>query len=121
MKKALLTFGFVLFACVAANSQFFVGGSFGFSSDGGSITTGSSSVDKNKKTSFDFSPKAGFVLNENFYVGAQLLFNTNKNEAADGNYSKGSSFGFSPFARYYALRMNKFSVYGQGEDRKSVV
>ncbi|MBN2165294.1 MAG: outer membrane beta-barrel protein [Marinilabiliaceae bacterium] len=115
MKKLLLSLSFVLTTCIIANSQLFVGGSFGFSSDGGSNSSGGQSVDKDKENSFLFSPKGGYFINENFCVGAQIMFSTYKTEEASGDYEKESAFAFVPFARYYAFKMNKLSVFGQAD------
>ncbi len=117
MKKIVNVALFLLFIVASANAQFFIGGSFSFKSEGGSVESNGSTTDKNKTSTFYFAPKAGYFLSEKFAIGAQLLVSAGKEtdptpvEVVD----KSSAFGIIPFARYYALSFNKFSLFGEAQ------
>lgn len=116
MKKILNVALFLLFIGASANAQFFIGGGFSFSSEGGSVKDNGTTTDKPSSSSFLFAPKAGYFLTEDFAVGAQLIFVSSKETTITGaneSTEKGSAFGIAPFARYYALRFDKFSLFGE--------
>jgi hypothetical protein len=113
MKKLLFL---VLFTCVTSvviNAQLAVGGSFSFSTTGGS-TNG---TDKSSTTTFSFMPIGGYFVSEDLLVGAQLNFSIDrvKTPGTTEIIEKTSLFGLSPFARYYAVRFQKLSLYGQAQ------
>ena len=63
-----------------------------------------------KSSSFTFNPTAGYFLQDNLALGAELLISTGKN-----GDTKTSAFAFGPFARYYMYTSNdKFAFYAQG-------
>lgn len=115
MKKIFNVALFLLVLGVSANAQLFIGGGFSFSSKGGSYKSNGSSVDKESETSFVFTPKVGYFLNEKFAFGGQLIIATSKTPANNDRINKYSAFGIAPFARYYALNWNKFSMFGEAE------
>lgn len=108
-------FAGLLFLSLASQAQFFVGGGVSLSSQGGTYKSGTTSRDLDSDFKFDFSPMAGYFLSEKLCAGAMITFGNEKavHVLADvTDYS--SSFGIAPFARYYPVKVNKFSVYMQG-------
>jgi hypothetical protein len=105
------------FAALSLNAQFYVGGGLGLSTSGGSQTVGSISADKTSRLSFDFYPEAGYFLSQNFAAGLGLYIGTSKitSPGTPEVITKTNSFGFFPYVKYYAVRMDKFSIYGRGE------
>lgn len=83
----------------------FIEGSLGFSS----------ANDKNsdeKTNQFNFAPKVGFLLNDDFALGAQLGFGTSKTEVAGTDTSEDNYFGAAVFGRYYFLDLGqRFKTY----------
>jgi outer membrane protein len=117
MKKLFFLLLLSLVTSVAINAQWAVGGSLSFNTTGGSYKTGSVSTDKTSTTTFEFSPMVGYFISEDLLVGGQLNFYNQKTKTP-GNperITKNSYFGISPFARYYALRFQKISVFGQAQ------
>jgi opacity protein-like surface antigen len=102
------------FIFINLNAQVFVGGNAGFNTSndnrGGTISRKSSSYDLN------LQPKAGKFLSENLAVGLALHISLSgsKTEINTETISKSTGIGVNPFLRYYAIKWNKFSVYGQG-------
>lgn len=117
MKKIALLMVMVLTSFVASNAQLFVGGGFGFDGESGSYDYNGNKGDTPSEVSFSFSPQVGFMLSDDFGVGAYLSFGlTRENDKGDPEtIDKSSSFAFAPFARYYAFRFNKFSFYGEAQ------
>lgn len=92
MKKVIFTL-VIAAASFAANAQtaqgnWLIGGGAGFSS--GKYSGGSSSV-----SNFFLAPNAGYFVADDIAVGAEIAF-----MSQTGGYS---SFGASPFVRYYFL------------------
>ena len=112
----LLLIGLFTFFCVSLNAQFFVGGSIGLNTSGGSIDNGTTTTDKASSFSFDLQPKVGRFLSEKLAVGAALdiSFSRNKTPGINEIVTKSSTIGIIPFLRYYAIQMDKFSVFVQG-------
>ncbi|MBN1142944.1 MAG: outer membrane beta-barrel protein [Bacteroidales bacterium] len=117
MKKTSLMMVLSLTSFVASNAQLFVGGGFGFDAQSGSYEYDGNKSDTPSEVSFDFSPQVGFMLSDDFGVGAYLSFGlTRENDKGDPEtIDKSSSVAFAPFARYYAFRFNKFSFYGEAQ------
>ena len=101
---------------VSLNAQNFVGGNFGLNTTGGSTSNGTSTTDKPSSYSFDLTPKAGMFLYEKLAVGAALdiSFSGTKTPGNVVTTYKSSTIGLIPFFRYYAITLDKFSVFGQG-------
>jgi hypothetical protein len=122
MKKITYLFFLIMVTSAIANAQFFAGGSFSVSTSGGSYENNGTSSDKLSSFYFIFSPKGGYVISENLYVGAALSFSmwlTNSNGDPEV-INNTLTYGFSPFVRYYAFRYKKFSLFGQGQPELSL-
>jgi hypothetical protein len=100
------------FFCFSLNAQVFIGGNFGFN------TTNNKTADGNKTSgySLSLSPYAGKFLSDKFAVGVALdiTFSGNTSGVNPETTSESSILGGSLFLRYYAIKWNKFSVFGQG-------
>jgi hypothetical protein len=102
------------FVFINLNAQVFLGGSVGFSTSNneheGTTTNKSSNYD------LGLSPIAGIFLSEKLAVGLALDFSLSgsKTDVNTETITKSSGIGVIPFLRYYAVKWNKFSVYGQG-------
>jgi hypothetical protein len=105
------------FFFISLNAQFFVGGNFRFNISNDKTIDGTTTINKTSIYNFDLSPNAGKFLSEKFAVGVALdiSFSGNKTGVSNETISRTSSFGISPFLRYYAIKWNKFSVFGQGK------
>jgi hypothetical protein len=117
MKKyRLILIGLFTFFCVSLNAQFFVGGNFSLSTSGGSTDNGTTTTDNPSSFIFNLAPKIGKFLSEKVAVGAalNLTFSRTKTPGINEVISKSSTYGIAPFIRYYALKMDKFSVFAQG-------
>jgi hypothetical protein len=100
------------FFCISLNAQVFIGGNFGF-------TTSNHKSDNGNKTSnysLNLSPIAGKFLSEKFAIGAafDISFAGSTSGVNPETTSNSSTFGGSLFLRYYAIKWDKFSVFGQG-------
>ena len=104
------------FFYVSLSAQFFVGGNFGLNTSGGSTDNGTIKTDKPSTISFNFSPRVGEFLYEKLAAGVALNFSLSrtKTPGATETIDKSSTIGLSPFLRYYAIKLDKFSVFGQG-------
>lgn len=107
---------FFSFAFVSMNAQFFAGGNFSLNSSGGSHSVAGVSSDRPSSFNFNLMPKAGIFLSEKLAVGAalDLSFTNSKTFGNTPVTSNSSTFGIVPFLRYYAIKVDKFSVFGQG-------
>ena len=108
---------FILTAGTAVQAQYFAGGSFSLTRTGGSTKIGDTSTDKESSTSFSLNPKGGYFLSEDFAVGLGIGINTSR-EKTPGSpevIDKSTGFSIKPFARYYALEWNNFSLFGVGQ------
>ena len=116
--KSGKTFLIALFSFfyVSLTAQIFVGGNIGFHTSGGSFYNGTITTDKPTTYNFNVSPKVGKFLYEKLAVGAALdiSFAGSKTPGNTEIISKTSTVGLVPFLRYYAIKLNKFSVFGQG-------
>ena len=109
MKKLILS-AVAVFAFGFVNAQeggfgqgdIFVTGGVGF---------GSSKTGDAKSSSFNFSPKAGYFVNENIAVGLGL--NIGSTTVDNGAEVKTNSFEGEVFGRYYFTPASQFSLFGQ--------
>lgn len=118
MKRILLAIVVLAVCSVGAQAQYFVGGQFGFSTNGGSQKSGGVSVDKPKYTSFNLSPSVGKFISDKLAVGVSLNFSVESVKttySGDTQTDKTTGFGIAPFARYYFLQMNKFGIFAEGQ------
>jgi hypothetical protein len=101
--------------CISLNAQFFVGGNVGFNASGNNTENGFTTTDKGSSYAFNISPYVGKFLSEKFAAGLalNLAISNNKSGVNFETQSKSSTIGVSPFLRYYAIKWNKLSVYGQ--------
>jgi hypothetical protein len=102
--------------CVSLNAQIFVGGNFTFNTHNDKTDLGTTAIEKISDYSFDFSPKAGMFIFDKLAFGLALdiYFSGSTSGVSTETISKSSGFGLSPFMRYYAVKWNKFSLFGQG-------
>jgi hypothetical protein len=100
------------FFCISINAQVFIGGNFGFNTSNHKTGDGN----KTSNYSLNLSPNVGKFLSEKVAIGAALDISISGNTAGVNpeNTSKSSSLGGSLFLRYYAIKWDKFSVFGQG-------
>jgi len=112
--KLILT-GFFILLSAGLNAQLFVGG------DASLITTsGKHENTQNSYTTSNYdigiSPIAGKFLSDKVALGAgvNLGLTGYKNDMVADNRRIDYSIGVNPFIRYYAVRWNKLSLFGQG-------
>lgn len=111
MNRSLI-FGFLMFFTTCAWSQtssgnMMVGGAIEFSSR--SYESGSA----NNSANFVFAPGFGYFISDNLAVGAGLSLSSWRNGTGAAK-TVTSSFGFSPFARYYKFTSNEhFAFFGE--------
>lgn len=117
MKKITIIFAVLTFLFFETSmGQLFVGGNFYISTEASKSEIGSTSVDGDKEFDFGINPKAGFFLNDQFAVGAGIGLNissTNDREDPE-RITSSSTFRINPFARYYFVQVDKFSVFAEG-------
>ena len=115
--KSCKVFLIVLFSfiCISLNAQVFVGGSVRFNTSNNEHN-GATTTFKTSNYSLNLGPYMGKFLSEKLAVGLALdiSLSGNKTDVNTETISKSSGIGISPFLRFYALKWNKFSVYGQG-------
>jgi hypothetical protein len=105
----------LLFVSVCLNAQTFIGGNVGFS-------TSKSEEDRTHDTlkinncTLGLMPSLGRYITNNLAIGIALNISSTKRkvEYYTTSIEKSSNIGINPFIRYYAIRWNKFSIYGQG-------
>lgn len=104
------------FFCVSLSAQVFVGGNLSFNTSNHKTDNVSEPTEKTSNYSFDLSPEVGKFFSEKFVIGVALnmTLSSNKMNVINETITKSSTIGGSPFLRYYALKWNKFSVFGQG-------
>lgn len=107
------------FLCIGINAQYFAGGSIGFSIQNANLESGATDLNESKSFSTSFSPTAGVFLSDKFAIGLELNTGFRKQESGIDIKSihKETYFGLSPFVKYYAVKWNKFSIYGTGSMR----
>lgn len=118
MKKiALIAIAMMAFATMA-NAQLYVGGTLGI------VNNNSKEVDKDNKTElnpsvtgFSLSPEVGFFLSDNFAVGLYInsRFGFVNSRAETPVKVRTTSFGLSPYARWYAVKGEKLGLFLEGQ------
>jgi len=115
--KTIRLIAIVLFTFLSfnLNAQVFVGGNLGFSTSGGSHDDGTIKTDNSTTTNFFISPKIGNFLSEKVAAGVMLNFAYGKSTIPENSVTinTGLEVGITPFLRYYAVRIDKFSMFGQ--------
>ena len=104
MKKFLLT-AIVAVVSLAANAQFWAGGSL----NAGTSKTTLDGNDLSKFNSIGFTPTVGYTLTDNLDVALELSF-----QHADSDTKNSNTFGFSPFARYTFVKSGNFKLFADG-------
>ncbi|MBR5934855.1 MAG: porin family protein [Bacteroidaceae bacterium] len=101
MKKFLFVVA-TLATCMTASAQFWVGGSFNFSTN--------SVKDGDATTSWGISPEVGYALDDQIEVGLGCGIGGTKVGDA-----KTTNFQIAPFARYTFFSEGNFSIFGQAK------
>ena len=92
---------------IGLSSNFFGGGNgitvfnpntVGFAATSGKVKQGDNESDLENRTYFNISPTAGYFIMDNLVVGAGIGFDLYKEEDDD---NAETTFGISPFVRYY--------------------
>jgi hypothetical protein len=114
-KRIFLFIVVASFLSISVNAQKFIGGNFAFRNYHTKAELGSSVFEKTGNTDFNISPFAGWFLSDKFAAGVALDLRFSAWTTDNTSKTTGSStgIGISPFIRYYALKWNKFSLYGQ--------
>jgi outer membrane protein len=104
------------FFCISLNAQVFIGGNFGFNTINDKTDYGGTTTDKTSNYSLSLSPNVGKFLSDKFAIGLALDISLSVNTTGVNpeTINKTSSLGGSLFLRYYAIKWNKLSVFGQG-------
>ena len=137
MKKKMLLLAMLALSTLGVNAQYFVGGSFGFTSS--KLSNGGADQDG---SSYQILPEFGYQLDEKLSVGIQVGYA--HGYAAFGSLSttdflntatnfismytdiseddmKLNSFSFAPFARYNVLELGPANVFIEGSVRYSSI
>ena len=69
------------------------------------------SVDGNGITNFNLSPNVGYFIIDDLAIGGQLILEAQNGE---GDFNDATSFGFTPFVRYYFAGAGAARFFGQG-------
>ena len=104
MKKFLLT-AIVAVVSLAANAQFWAGGSL----NAGTSKTTLDGNDLETVNTIGIKPTVGYTLTDNLDVALELAF-----KHSDSYKSNQNGFGFSPFARYTFVKSGNFKVFADG-------
>lgn len=108
MKKILMTMVAGLMAVTMnAQTNMYVGGSLGYSTrsyDGSTLDT-----------KFSLIPEFGVQFNDKMGVGVEIGYSSNKDESSSTMTVTTSSFNFSPYFRYTAIKMGNLSFFGDGK------
>lgn len=106
---------FCSFVYINLSAQVFVGGSARFNSSKNKEET---STLKESSYNLDLNPSVGKFLSEKLALGLALDFSLSVDKIGlnlnTDRINRSSGTGVSLFLRYYALKWNKLSVYGQG-------
>ena len=105
---------FCSFAFISLNAQVFVGGSAGFNTSNNKLE--GSTARESSSYNLNLRPNAGKFLSEKLAIGLALDISLtgSKTDLNTETITKSSGIGVNPFLRYYAIKWNKFSVFGQG-------
>ena len=113
MKKGIFVLAVLLGMALQSNAQekgqFWVGGSFGFSS--------TDREDVVKTNEYSVYPEFGYAFSNRWGVGLRLGYHQTKDkydETYYGQLNKRESFSVSPFARYTCFTWKAFSVFVDG-------
>lgn len=134
MKKLLLIAAVAVFGLSSVNAQeakeettfgfeegnILLEGNLGFNTDKSTYSDNTGDLFEEKTSSFNFNPKAGYFISDDFVVGLELYVASSTSEntlIGTPNFvteEKGNSIGVGVFARYYFLELGKrFKTYGE--------
>lgn len=108
--------GLFTFFCFGLSAQVFVGGNVGFNGHNNETKDGATITEKTSSYNFSLSPEVGKFFSERLAAGVELSLLLSGQKTGVNPESNGKAFGVavSPYLRYYTIKWNKFSVYGQG-------
>lgn len=119
-KLILIVLGAVLTAGIA-KAQLFLGGTIGLDSESGSTTVGTTTQNDPSAMTINFSPMVGFMLNNDFGIGARLgiVNSSTSREVSEGDKvetakSSELEWSFGAFARYRTLKGDRLSMFLEG-------
>jgi hypothetical protein len=116
--KSLKYFFIILisFTFISSYGQFFTGGNIQLSTFSNKIENNILTNSVSSGNSFIFNPLAGKFLSGKFAAGIMLniQFSRGKTENNSEIITNSSTFGASPFLRYYFWKWNRFSAFGEG-------
>ena len=98
------------FFFINLNAQLFVGGNVGFNTS--NSDNEQTIPQKSSSYNLNIRPFAGKFLSEKLAIGLAIDLSMAGGENA--NTYKSTGIGVNPFLRYYPVKLNKFSVFGQG-------
>lgn len=107
------------FLCIGVNAQYFAGGSINLSTTHSTDEIGTTTTVDAKSFSTGISPAVGMFLSDKLAIGLELNTGFSKRETGvdTKTITKTTYFGVSPFVKYYMVKWNKLSLYGQGTMR----
>ena len=123
-KKVSILFVALVATVMLSYAQVYVGGSLGFNTSGGKFeTTGAPAVDLPSTSSFHFSPRVGYYLDDNLSAGLMIGFGSDsRKDMVPGSGGSNlveekistSSWSFAAFGRYKAWELKDFSLLLEG-------
>jgi len=120
MKKVIFVFVVWVAAALPVSAQFFVGGGFGVDFSSRKSSSGNVSVKTPSTFTFQFSPKIGHYLNDDFAIGLDVSF-VQMNRTSIINLALNeerkittTAWGIGSFARYNFIEAEKFSLLLEG-------
>jgi len=113
MKKTILLC-VILFVTVAANAQFYVGGSIGVSVR--SLKEDVATTMSGTSLSLSIFPEFGYRFNNRLDMGLSIGYGLEQvpSYAVEGEKNKGTNWEIAPYLRYTLVQFGKFSVLGRG-------
>jgi outer membrane protein len=117
MKTKSIFTGFIAaFICMSLNAQVFVGGGISANMHTTKYDVGSSNSETIKYHSIGLSPTIGKFLTDKLAIGIEIDLGFDREKTVDviEIIDKSFGIGIDPFIRYYALKWNKFTVFGVG-------
>lgn len=119
-KKIFAIAAFMLTISTMLSAQVFVSGAFNLSTSNSKETMGSVSVDGDKTFEFDFMPKVGYFMSDDFAIGLGFGLGTSKTTSpkeitysGEEEITKQNTWAIAPFARYYFARTGELSFFGE--------
>lgn len=110
MKRLLLTLALIAATVGVCNAQLYIGGSIGYNID----KSKNSDLAEAKSASFTFSPRIGYVFNEEMLAGLKFSYQSvsiDEGITSWGDDSKmiTNSIGVAPYLRYNFVSLGRFT------------